>query len=63
MKLFKKFSGENKKTAVLRYDSGKCMLYALKTSRVLLWTTEQYGIKTRRDRSIRKRNGHCVMHR
>ena len=41
-------------------------LYALKTSRMLLWTTKQDGIsiiKSRRDQSRSNRDGHSVIHR
>jgi len=53
---------------LLRHDSSECLLYALKTSRMLLWTTEQlqYGIsiiKTQRDKSRSNRNGHSMIHR
>jgi len=43
--LFKRFGGcKWRNRGLLHYNSSECLLYALKTSRVLLWTTKQDGI-------------------
>jgi len=64
--MFKKFGGcKWRNRGLLRYNSSECLLYALKTSRVLLWTTKQDGIsiiKSRRDQSRSNRDGHSVIH-